>query len=67
MGVAAVAMTIFGGANAGIAALGGAIGVPLWVVLGGGSMFAKYLYDELTEKRAKPDVTYTVLDAEKEG
>lgn len=65
MGVAAAAIALFGGANAGIAALGGAIGVPVWVVLGGGSMFAKYLYDELRQED-KSAVTYKVLDADKE-
>ncbi|PPJ45437.1 hypothetical protein C0075_06670 [Rhizobium sp. KAs_5_22] len=32
LGAAGAAFALFGGANAGIAALGGAIGVPLWVV-----------------------------------
>ncbi|MEH7879584.1 hypothetical protein V7799_19130 [Rhizobium laguerreae] len=66
MGVAAVGVAIFGGANAGIAALGGAIGVPLWMVLGGGAMFAKYLVDELV-KREKSAATYTIINADKDG
>lgn len=65
MGAAAAGVALFGGAGAGVAALGGAIGVPLWMVLGGGSMFAKYLIDELRRKQ-KSGVTYTVLDADKE-
>ena len=52
MGAAATGIALFGGANAGIAALGTAIGVPLWIVLGGGAMFAKYLYDELSKKNS---------------
>ncbi|ESX88272.1 hypothetical protein [Mesorhizobium sp. LNJC403B00] len=47
LGAAAVGVALFGGQSAGIAALGGAVGVPLWVVLGAGSMFARYLYEEL--------------------
>lgn len=65
MGAAAVGITLFGGANAGIAALGGAIGVPLWMVLGGGAMFAKYLIDEITQ-RDTSSATYKVIDAEEE-
>lgn len=65
MGAAAVGITIFGGANAGIAALGGAVGVPLWMVLGGGAMFAKYLIDEITQKDTS-GATYKVIDADKE-
>ncbi len=67
IGVAAVTAAVFGGANAGIAALGGAIGVPLWIVFGAGSMFAKMLYEELISgKRSGSGVTYTVVDAERE-
>ncbi|MGO8122178.1 hypothetical protein ACC728_14170 [Rhizobium ruizarguesonis] len=67
LAVAAGAFALFPGANAGIAALGGAIGVPLWIVFGGGSIFLKVLYDELTKR---PDeqasgVSYKVIDAEK--
>ncbi|TRB08662.1 hypothetical protein EXN61_01655 [Agrobacterium tumefaciens] len=65
MGAAAVGITVFGGSNAGIAALGGAVGVPLWMVLGGGAMFAKYLIDEITQKDTS-GATYTVIDADKE-
>ena len=66
IGVAAVSVTLFGGANAGIAALGGAVGVPLWIVFGAGSMFAKTLYDELVGGKSNGSgVTYTVLDADK--
>lgn len=53
IGAAATGVALFGGANAGIAALGGAIAVPLWVVLGAGSMFARYLYEELSGRTSK--------------
>ena len=61
----AVGLTFFGGQSAGIAALGGAVGVPLWVVLGAGSMFAHRLYKELLGAETKSDITYTVLDGKK--
>ncbi|RFB99330.1 hypothetical protein B5K11_02530 [Rhizobium leguminosarum bv. trifolii] len=65
---AAGAVALFPGANAGIAALGGAVGVPLWMVFGGGSMFLKVLYDELTKlpEEQSPEVSYKVIDAEKQ-
>jgi hypothetical protein len=44
-----------GGSGAGIAALGGAIGVPLWLVLGAGGSFLAMLYEELVAKEAKGD------------
>lgn len=68
MGGAAAGVALFGGANAGIAALGTAIGVPLWIVLGGGAMFGKYLYDELAQKNStkRTEASYSVIDAEKE-
>ncbi|TBA03096.1 hypothetical protein [Rhizobium ruizarguesonis] len=71
LGVAAAAgaIALFPGANAGIAALGGAVGgVPLWIVFGGGSMFLKVLYDELT-KRSDEQIagaTCKIIDAENE-
>ena len=65
LGAAAVGVAVFGSQGAGIAALGTAIGVPLWVVLGGGGAFAGMLIEELTAKR-KPEATYTVIDAEKD-
>ncbi|MBY2996778.1 hypothetical protein HF263_36875 [Rhizobium leguminosarum] len=70
LGIAAAAgaFALFPGAHAGIAALGGAVGVPLWMVFGGGSMFLKVLYDELT-KRSDEQIagaTYKIIDAEKQ-
>ncbi|WP_163882641.1 hypothetical protein [Rhizobium laguerreae] len=70
LGIAAAAgaSAVFPGAHAGIAALGGAVGVPLWMVFGGGSMFLKVLYDEL---RKRPEAqasgaSYKVIDAERQ-
>ncbi|MBY4616140.1 hypothetical protein [Rhizobium redzepovicii] len=65
---AAGAFALFPGANAGIAALGGAVGVPLWAVFGGGSMFLKVLYDELTKSSHEHvrETTYKIIDAEKQ-
>ncbi|MGO8468001.1 hypothetical protein AB9F45_25930 [Rhizobium leguminosarum] len=70
LGIAAAAgaFAMFPGANAGIAALGGAIGVPLWAVFGGGSMFLKVLYDELAKRPEEQasGASYKVIDAEKQ-
>ncbi|MGZ2421229.1 hypothetical protein [Rhizobium laguerreae] len=70
LGIAAAAgaFALFPGANAGIAALGGAVGVPLWMVFGGGSMFLKVLYDELAKRPEEQasGVSYKVIDAEKQ-
>lgn len=69
LGIAAAvgAFALFPGANAGIAALGGAVGVPLWMVFGGGSMFLKVLYDELAKRPDEEDAgaSYQVIDAKK--
>ncbi|BDT69105.1 hypothetical protein os1_32930 [Comamonadaceae bacterium OS-1] len=48
--VAITAGILTGGQSAGIAALGGAIGVPLWLVLGAGGSFLAMLYEELVPK-----------------
>ncbi len=70
LGIAAAAgaIAVFPGANAGIAALGGAVGVPLWMVFGGGSMFLKVLYDELMKGANEPssEASYKVIDAKKQ-
>ena len=42
-----VGLALFGTQGAGIAALGTAVGVPLWVVLGAGAYFAPVLIEEL--------------------
>lgn len=47
---AGLGLAVFGSQGAGIAALGTAIGVPLWVVLGAGAYFAPVLIDELRKQ-----------------
>ena len=66
LGGAAVGIAIFGGQGAGIAALGTAIGVPLWVVFGAGTAFLGVLYEEITGRKPNPKITYRVIDAEPE-
>jgi hypothetical protein len=65
---AAAAVALSGSGAVSIAALGTAVGVPLWVVFAGsGGTFAKALKEEL-ELRGAPiagGATYKVLDAEK--
>src|SRR5688572_2321252 len=56
LGGAAIGAAIFGGKSAGVAALGTAIGVPLWVVLGTGAAFANVLWEELARRRSLQDV-----------
>lgn len=51
IGVGVVTSIIFGSQGAGIAALGSAIGVPLWIVLGAGATFATVLYEEIKGKK----------------
>lgn len=50
MGAAAAALTL-SGQGAGIAALGGAIGVPLFVVFGAGGALAGVIVDEIRRKK----------------
>jgi hypothetical protein len=66
LGIATAIATavIFGGQGAGIAALGTAIGVPLWVVFGAGAAFLGEIYERFTGKR-RPETTYTVIDAKR--
>lgn len=66
LGAAGTALTLFGPAQAGIAALGGAVAVPLWVVFGAGAMFARHLYGELSRQQSGGSgASYKVIDAEK--
>lgn len=66
LGIATAIATVvvFGGQGAGIAALGTAIGVPLWVVFGAGAAFLGEVYEKFTGKR-RPESTYTVIDAKR--
>jgi len=67
LGGLAIGMTFFGGQGAGIAALGTAIGVPLWVVFGAGGAFAGMLLDELQAEPngtgSREQTTYRTIDA----
>lgn len=56
----------FGGKGAGIAAFGGAIGVPLWLVLGAGGAVLGALIEELSRQSA-PTTTYRVIEARRVG
>lgn len=47
-------LTFFSGQSAGFAALGGAIGVPLWIVFGAGGTFAGYIIEEIKKKNMSP-------------
>ncbi len=53
LSAAAAAALVFSGQGAGIAALGGAIGVPLWVVFGAGGAFAGVLIEEIKRRIEK--------------
>ena len=70
IGASTLAFAIFGSQGAGIAALGTAVGVPLWVVFGAGATFAAVIYEEITGVKPDPSTTYTIFEAkktEKEG
>lgn len=56
--------TAFSGQGAGLAALGSAIGLPLWLVLGAGGAFLGTLVDELSGKAA-PKTEYTHIEAKR--
>ncbi|MCX7144191.1 MAG: hypothetical protein NT123_24775, partial [Proteobacteria bacterium] len=47
LGAAAVALFLPGKGAAGLAAFGGAISVPLWIVFGAGGAFAGVIIDEI--------------------
>ncbi|KMN77936.1 hypothetical protein VK98_17515 [Chromobacterium sp. LK11] len=67
LGGATVGLALFGGQGAGIAALGTAIGVPLWVIFGAGAAFLGVLYEEITGKKPNPKTTHRVIDSETEN
>ena len=67
IGGALVGGAIFGGQGAGIAALGTAIGVPLWVVFGTGGAFIGVAYEELTGEKLDRKTSFRVIDAEEES
>lgn len=65
LGAAAIGAAVFGGKSAGIAALGTAVGVPLWVVLGAGASFAAGIVEEISRRsKRSDDASYSVtIDA----
>ena len=56
-------LTVFAGQSAGIAALGSAVGVPLWIVFGAGGTFAGFIIEEI-ERNHKHNTT--IIDVEYE-
>lgn len=67
LGISAAILTAiaFGGQGAGIAALGTAIGVPLWLVFGAGAAFAGELYERLTGKKHWVETSHTVIESKR--
>lgn len=60
-----VGLTFFAGQAAGVAALGSAVGVPLWVVFGAGGTFVGFILEEIERNyKNKDDVEGSVIDAE---
>ncbi|OGB46990.1 MAG: hypothetical protein A3F76_12410 [Burkholderiales bacterium RIFCSPLOWO2_12_FULL_65_40] len=66
LGGVAVGLTFFGGQGAGLAALGAAIGVPLWVIFGAGAAFLGVLYEEITGKKPNPKTTSRATEVKPE-
>ena len=66
LSAAAFAALLLSGKGAGIAALGGAIGVPLWVVFGAGGAFAGVIIEEVGRQRVRepPRSEPRVIDGE---
>jgi hypothetical protein len=63
---ATAGIVLFGGQSAGIAALGTAIGVPLWIVLGAGASFANLLIEEIARRRQQADdCTFSIIEAKR--
>ena len=66
LSAAALATVLTAGQGAGIALLGTAIGVPLWIVFGSGGEFAGVLLDEIDQSRGPLDTDHQ-LSAEAEA
>lgn len=65
LGIATAVVTALtlGSQGAGIAALGTAIGVPLWVLFGAGAAFLGDIYERFTGKKHRIETTHTVIDS----
>ncbi len=62
-----IGLSVFSGQSAGLVALGGGIGLPLWIVLGAGGGFAGMIIDEIRSKTSlenEPSSKFKVIDAE---
>ena len=59
------ALLTLGNATGGFAAMGTAIAVPLWIVLGGGSIIATSFIEEIIKSKSKNQTDYSVIDAKK--
>jgi hypothetical protein len=66
LGIATAIATavLLGGQSAGIAALGTAVGVPLWVIFGAGGAFLGEIIERFTGK-PRVEASYTVIEAKK--
>lgn len=67
LGSALAGGAIFGGQAAGVAALGTAVGVPLWVLFGAGGTFVAVLYQEMTGQQPPVITTFHEVEAEREN
>ena len=67
IGISAAVATVavFGTQGAGVAALGTAIGLPLWMVTGAGAMFAATLAEEAKRSNKTDEVVYFVPTKDK--
>ena len=54
-------LTVLAGQSAGIAALGGAVGVPLWIVFGAGGTFAGFVIEEIERNNQQNS---TIIDVD---
>lgn len=70
LAVGAATLALVGGQGAGIAALGTAIGLPLWIVLGAGAYFATGVVEDIVSRMPQSkrphlkDGTYEIIDVE---
>lgn len=69
VGIAAggTALAAVAGAGAGMAAAGGTVAVPLWIVFGGGAPVARLLAEELAPASSSPSTDGKPLTTEEDG